>query len=149
MARFPVIIGRSEKMAIADLVLNVPVKIDTGAYRSSIHCTSVREVKKDTGNILRVQLLGHPCSPVIYKMEFDDYKRVTITNSFGQAEERYEIKLRIKLGPRVLTSSFTLADRSKNLFPVLIGRKIIKGRYLVDVARAGVDRMALKQEFGI
>lgn len=149
MARFPVIIGRTERMAIADLVLNVPAKIDTGAYRSAIHCKSVKEVKRSDGNVLKVELLGHPCSPVVYKLEFTDYEKVEVTNSFGQAEERYEVRLRIKLGPKVLNTSFTLADRSKNLFPILIGRKILKGRYFVDVARVGIDRLALKHEFGI
>ena len=150
MARFQVVIGRSEKLSIPEVVLNVPAKIDTGAFRSSIHCSSVKLVKKQDGtSVLKVKLLGHPVSPVVYDMEFTDFERVSVTNSFGKEEERYEIKLRVKLGPKLMTSSFTLADRSNNLFPVLIGRKLIKGRFFVDVARAGVDRLALKKEFGI
>ncbi len=147
MARFPVIIGRTEKMAIADLVLGVPAKIDTGAYRSAIHANSIRKMKRNGKTILKVQLLGHPCSPDIYKLEFNEFEKVKVTNSFGHEEERYEVKLRIKLGPKVLDTSFTLADRSKNLFPILIGRKTLKGRYFIDVASAGIDRLALKKEF--
>lgn len=149
MSKFQIIIGRSEKLSFPEIVLNVPAKIDTGAYRSSIHAKSVKLVKKDGESVLRVELLGHPASPVIYECEFTDYEKVSITNSFGQEETRYEVKLKTKLGSKVFTTSFTLADRSNNLFPILVGRKLLKGRYMVDVAKTGVDRMKLKQEFGI
>jgi len=35
---------------------------------------------------------------------------------------------------------FTLADRSKNNFPVLIGRKTLKGKFLVDVSKMSVEK---------
>lgn len=149
MARFPVIIGRFEKLSIVDVVLDVPSKIDSGAFRSSIHCKSVKEVSRGGENVLQVELLGHPCAPVVYDMEFTDYEKVNVTNSFGHEEERFEVKLKIKLGPKVFTSSFTLADRSNNLFPILVGRKILKDRFLIDVSRTNVDRLKLKKDFGI
>jgi hypothetical protein len=149
MAKFQVIIGRSEKLSFPEFVLNVPAKIDTGAYRSSIHATSIKLTKKGGKQVLKVELLGHPASPVIYEREFDDFETVKVTNSFGHEEERYEIKLKTKLGSKVFTTSFTLADRSNNLFPILVGRKLLKNRYVVDVAKTSVDRVKLKQEFGI
>lgn len=149
MAKYQVIIGRSEKLSLPGVVLNVPAKVDSGAYRSSIHCKSVKLSKKGDQPILKVELLGHPCSPVIYNLEFTEFEQVTVTNSFGNEETRYEVKLRIKLGPKVFSSSFTLADRANNLFPVLLGRKMLKNRYIVDVAKTNIDRLKLKKEFGI
>ncbi len=149
MSKYPVIIGRAEGIDISGVVLNVPAKIDSGAFRSSIHCKSVKEVSKGDTKILKVTLLGHPCAPVEYPMEFTDYEKVNITNSFGHEEERFEVKLKIKLGPKIFSSSFTLADRANNLFPVLVGRKLLKGRYMVDVSKSSIDRLALKKEFGI
>ena len=149
MAKFQVIIGRSEKLSFPEFVLNVPAKIDTGAYRSSIHAKSVKLVKKGGKDVLKVELLGHPTAPVVYEKEFSEFETVSVTNSFGHEETRYEVKLRTKLGAKVFTTSFTLADRANNLFPILVGRKLLKNRYVVDVARTGVDRVKLKQEFGI
>lgn len=149
MSKFQVIIGRSEKLSFPEFVLNVPAKIDSGAYRSSIHAKSVKLTKKSGVQVLKVELLGHPCSPVVYPMEFTEFDTVSITNSFGQEETRYEVKLKVKLGSKVFTSSFTLADRSNNLFPILVGRKFLKGRFVIDVSKTGVDRVKLKQEFGI
>lgn len=149
MSRFQIIIGRSERVSFPNIVLNVPAKIDTGAYRSSIHCKSAKLVKDGDKKVLKVELLGHPCAPVVYPMTFTEYEEVSITNSFGQEEKRYEVRLRVKLGPKVFNNSFTLADRSNNLFPILAGRKFLKNRFIVDVSRTNVDRIKLKQGFGI
>ncbi len=149
MATYNVVIGRAEFIDVIDTVPAVPAKIDTGAYRSSIHCSSIKEVEKNGSKVLKFELLGHPCSPVKYEMETSEYETVSVTNSFGKEEKRFEIRLRIKLGPKVVTTSFTLADRSNNFFPVLIGRKLLKDRFLVDSSKSSVDRVKLKKEFGI
>ncbi len=145
MAGFPTIIGRAEFMDIIDVVPSVPVKIDTGAYRSSIHATNIKE----NGSKLSFDLLGHPISPVVYHMEVDEFDTVNITNSFGKSEKRYEIKMRVKIGPKVFNTRITLADRSKNFYPVLVGRKMLHGRFLVDVTKGNADRMKLRKEFNI
>ena len=149
MARYQVVIGRSEYIDLPGIVSQIPAKVDTGAYRSAIHCESIKRVKRNGADVLKVKLLGHTCSPVTYDLEFDEFEEVTVTNSFGHDEKRYEVMMRAKLGPKVFKTSFTLADRSGTLFPVLIGRKMLKGRCLVDVRQAGVDRVKLKKEFNV
>lgn len=146
---FEMIIGRNEFIDFPELVLNVPAKIDTGAFRSSIHCASVRETTVKGEKILRVELLGHPAAPVVYPKDFTEYRKVSITNSFGQQEERFEVDLRVKVGPKIFTTPFTLADRSGTLFPILVGRKMLRKRFLVDVTKTGVDRLKLKKDFNI
>ncbi len=148
MAKFQVIIGRAETIDLVGRALNVPAKVDTGAFRSAIHATDIKVVKKEGVKTLTCTLLGHPCFPEVYSFETKSFKQVQITNSFGQEETRYEVNLRIKLGPKVVTTSFTLADRSKNLFPILIGRKLLKGRYIVDVSKANINRLVLKKQAG-
>ncbi len=64
----------------------------------------------------------------------DKYEMVEVENSFGDTERRYSITLRIKLGPKTVRTNFTLAARGKKTYPVLIGRKLLRGRYLVDVS---------------
>src|ERR1017187_8714935 len=112
MVTFPAIIGRSEQLDLVDLSVQVPAKIDTGAYRSAIHFVKVKELEKSGHKILRAELLGHPSSPTVYPMEFTEYELVAVRNSFGDRTIRYKIRLRVKLGTKVFWSSFTLADRS-------------------------------------
>jgi hypothetical protein len=149
MSRHSVIIGRTEYIDVVDIVLNVPTKIDTGAFRSAIHATDINIVTVDGQEVLKCNLLGHPCSPVVRPFETTDFKQVIVTNSFGHDETRYEISLKVKLGPKIFKTSFTLADRSRNLFPVLAGRKLLKDRFYVDVSKTSVDRLKLKKEFNI
>ena len=149
MAKYPVIIGRAEYIDIVDTALSVPAKIDSGAFRSSIHAQNIKVKTKDGVKILSCDLLGHPCSPVLRKYQTENFTKVNVTNSFGQEEMRYEVSLKVKLGPKKFVTSFTLADRSNNLYPILAGRMLLKNRYFIDVSKSTVDRIKLKKEFGI
>lgn len=150
MTRFQIIIGRTEDIEFIDVESKVPAKIDTGAYRSSIHCSKVKLLKKEDGTeVLRATLFGHPCAPEEKEIEFSTFSKVVVTNSFGKTEERYVVNMKIKLGPKVFSSSFTLANRSNTLMPVLIGRKLLKNRFVVDVAKNSLhNRQELKKLFG-
>ena len=149
MAKYPIIIGRAEPIDLVGVALGVPAKIDSGAFRSSIHATDIKVRKKDGVETLSFSLLGHPCAPVKRPYTTTEFTRIPVKSSNGLAEERYETTLKIKIGPRVFLTSFTLADRSNNVYPVLVGRKALKGRFVIDVTRAGVSRMELKNNLGI
>jgi len=150
MARYTVIIGRSEPADIVGVALAVPVKVDTGAYRSSIHASEIKLIKDENGDkVLSFNILGHPCSPIKRAMRVNEFDTVTVRSSNGQEQDRYEVKLKIKLGNKIFTTSFSLADRSYNMFPVLIGRKTMKGRYLVDVDVSNVNKQQMVKDFGV
>ncbi|MBX6334782.1 ATP-dependent zinc protease, partial [Candidatus Saccharibacteria bacterium] len=74
---------------------------------------------------------------------------VWVENSFGHREDRYEVKMRVKLGPKVFTARFSLADRSKKIYPILLGRKLLNNRFLIDPAASSLNRVELKQKYGI
>ncbi len=149
MSKYQVVISRNETIDFVGVAQGVPAKIDTGAFRSAIHASNINVAKKNGKNFLTCKLLGHRAAPESHTFETTQFSRVRITNSFGHEEYRYEVELRVKMGPKIFNTSFTLADRSKNLFPVLVGRKLLKGRFLVDVSTGSVNRQLLKKEFGI
>ena len=127
--KLKIMIGRVERVFFPDSdIVGVPAKIDTGAFRSSIWATNVYE-KDDT---LYFTLLG-PESPWYTGKELSlkDYELVSVTNSFGHSEDRYSVYLKVKMGPK---SNFTLSDRSMKIYPVLIGRRLLRNRYIVDVS---------------
>lgn len=144
-----VVIGRSEVLTFMDTdAVNVPAKTDTGAYRSAVHASNI--VIRDDG-VLTFELLGgHPvCGSMSHVIEAEDYTRVTVANSFGHEEERFEVKLKVKLGPKIFHARFTLADRSKKIYPILLGRKLLNHRFLVDPSETSLDRITLKQRYNI
>jgi hypothetical protein len=143
-----VIIGRSELLSFVDTdALKVPAKTDTGAYRSAVHASDIRI----EDGLLKFKLLGgHPVCGVLSKeIATDEYTQVKVANSFGHEEERYEVKLKVKLGPKVFQARFTLADRSKKIYPILLGRKLLNHRFLVDSSETSLDRITLKTQYGI
>ena len=128
-------IGRAEKAAFPDLgVKQVPVKIDTGADACSIWATAT---EMENGR-LHVVFFGES-SPLYTGEEHvfkkSEYTMTRVANSFGHREIRYKVKLRIKIKGRLIRGSFTLSDRSNKLYPVLIGRTLLKHKFVVDVSK--------------
>ncbi|HET6228155.1 MAG TPA: RimK/LysX family protein [Bacteroidia bacterium] len=129
--REKLIIGRREHISFPELGLtNITAKMDTGAYTSALYCHEVRE----ENGVLIFRLL-HPSHPAYDPREhrFTEYGQKKIKNSFGFIEKRYTIKTLVKIGKRQINSVFSLTDRSDMRYPVLIGRKILKKRFIIDV----------------
>jgi len=127
-------IGSNEYIEIEGI--SVPAKIDTGADSSSIWVSDV-EVSPD--GILSFALFEPGYE--FYtgkKITRRNFKAAIIRSSNGAEQVRYRTNFKIKLGGYELDTSFTLADRSKNMFPVLIGRKTITGKFLVNVEKTSV-----------
>jgi hypothetical protein len=145
-----VIIGRADMLEFVDSAMrDVPAKVDTGAYRSAVHADRI-ELSAD-GKKLSFRLLGgHPiCAALATTVSTTEFKRVKVANSFGHEEERYEVKLRVKLGHKIFMATFSLADRSKKIYPILLGRKLLNGRFLIDSSESTINRVELKKQYGI
>lgn len=129
------IIGRVEKVSFPDLsVKNVPAKIDTGADICSVWATGIRE----ENGVLKFKLFGKKSKFYTGQeivIEAPHYLLTRIANSFGHRELRYVVKLQIKIGSKTVRSSFTLADRSRKTYPILIGRKLLNKKFIVDVSK--------------
>jgi hypothetical protein len=144
--KYTQIIGRSEPVTFVDVdLVDVPAKIDTGAYRSAIHASSIKINVVEGVELLTFKLLsGHKGWDKGVTVTTKDFDITSIENSFGQKESRYVITLRVKIGSKIQKTTFTLADRSKKTYPILIGRRTINKKYLVDSNASNIDRKKLK-----
>lgn len=130
----PTIIGRAEKIDLRDFgVENVPAKVDTGADTSSIWASSIEEREDGLYFVLFAPESEYYTGKVQHFTK-PDYELTRVANSFGQKELRYKVKLRITLKDRKVRATFTLSDRSLKTYPILLGRKLLHGKFLVDVA---------------
>jgi len=126
-------LGRSDRVDLPGLGLeNIHAKIDTGAYNCSLHCASNEVVN----GVLEFVLLDeeHP-EFTGHKYFFKKFTQREIKNSFGEAELRYVIKTKIKIFDRLIRAEFSLSNRGNLKFPVLLGRKILRDRFLIDVTK--------------
>lgn len=131
------IIGRVEKILLPDLINNeLDAKIDTGAYTSSLHCHSVEIYSIKGQNRVRFHILD-PTHPEYEGRHFESpvHKIKNIRSSNGIVSERVIIKQRIKFGGKISFIQLSLSNRSDMKYPLLIGRRFISRRFLVDVSQ--------------
>lgn len=131
------IIGRSERVDIPEWDLyELSAKIDTGAYTSSLHCHHIDPFESKEGPMVCFNLLD-PSHDTYNDRPFKlpVFKTKSVKSSNGQTEERIIVKTVIILAGRKIEAQLSLTDRSEMRYPLLIGRKLLKGRFLVDVRR--------------
>ncbi|MBY0434430.1 MAG: ATP-dependent zinc protease [Cyclobacteriaceae bacterium] len=127
------ILGRSDRFDLPGLGLeNIQAKIDTGAYTCSLHCQSAEIVD---GKLVFVLLDEEHPEFTGMKFTFKKFDQREIKNSFGEAELRFVIKTKVKIFDKVIRAEFSLSNRGNLKFPVLIGRKILRHRFLIDVTK--------------
>lgn len=130
-------IGRLEKVSLPEIGLsNVDAKIDTGAYTSSMHCVSIEEQIEGQKHILVVSFSKKTTDTTdSLKVTFYSFSKTRVRSSSGKLEKRYKIKTSIKLGNKFFKTDLTLTNRSKMKYLVLIGRKLLNKRFIVDVSK--------------
>lgn len=137
------LIGRAEQVGFPELGFSkIPTRIDTGARTSSIWASSVLE----RDGKLEVVFFGE--GSMHYdgvKHTFDTYEETVVASSNGHAQTRFKVRLLIGLRGKRIRAWFTLADRSTQVYPVLVGRNVLAGKFVVDVKKGQVLREAEQQ----
>jgi hypothetical protein len=124
------LIGRREFVDFPSLgISGVEAKIDTGAYTSSLHCENITINYENTKPILYFTIEQEG----LKTLRFEDFAQKKIKNSFGEMEERYVIKTVIAVGRKKIRSVISLSNRDNMRYPVLIGRRLLKKKFLIDV----------------
>ena len=105
----------------------VVAKIDTGAYTCAIHCKHIELIKSTEILVLSVKFLND------ITFYFNDFTQKKIKNSSGEMEERFVVKTIIKIAGKKINTTISLTDRGNMRYPVLIGRRLLKRKFIVDV----------------
>jgi hypothetical protein len=114
--------------------IKAPAKSDTAADSTSVWASNIK-MSKD--GVLSFTLFDK--SSPFYTgevIERTDYSTVVTRNSHGGEKISYRTHLTMKLAGRKINALVTLSDRSKNNFPILIGKRTIRGKFIVDVSKS-------------
>ncbi|HYF70366.1 MAG TPA: RimK/LysX family protein [Ohtaekwangia sp.] len=137
------ILGRYDRVDLPEMGLsNIHAKIDTGAYTSSLHCHSAQVVEGKLEFILLDE--EHPEFTGM-KFFVDEFEKRDIKNSFGETERRFVITTSIRIFNEDIISEFSLSNRGSLKFPILLGRKIVRDRYLIDVTKRNLSYKEKRQ----
>ncbi|MER3328653.1 MAG: RimK/LysX family protein [Candidatus Kapaibacterium sp.] len=130
-------IGRIEKVNLVDLgFLDLDSKIDSGASTSALHAQNIRKEKIDDKYYVIFRMLdkSHPAyEDNDVRLPLYRIKRVKSSNGFTQ--KRYSIQTRMKIGKKIYRIEFTLTDRKDMRYPILLGTKFLKNKFLIDVSK--------------
>jgi len=130
-------IGRKDKADFPAMELkNIDIKMDTGAYTSAIHCHKIEKKIIREKEFLIFTLLD-PSHPQYNQttISTDEFREKRVKSSFGSSEKRYVIKTNIKLFNKKYTISLSLSKRGEMRFPILIGRRFLMGKFIVDPSK--------------
>ncbi len=129
------LIGRKDIIDLPELELfNVEAKIDTGAYGNALHCHKMKVVDVGGKKVLQFNVLdpSHPeYKEHVYHSE--NFRTKDVKSSSGQKETRYVIKTIMKIFGKNYKTEFSLTNRKSMRHPILIGRKFLSKKFLVDV----------------
>ncbi|MGM0589148.1 MAG: ATP-dependent zinc protease [Bacteroidota bacterium] len=139
------VIGRSELVDFPKLdLLGINARVDTGAYTSSLHAHRIEPYEKDGEAWVKFNLLDpshEEYNDKLFNLPVHDVRVVKSSN--GISERRYIIKTSLKLFNQLYDVELSLTDRTEMKYPVLLGRKLLMGRFIVDVSKVNCSHKAL------
>lgn len=144
MPKALLVIGRSEHIALPGLgIARVKAKVDTGAFTSALHYQRI--TLRQTGDHTELVVTFSMGRKRVRKA-FRKYSRKQVRSSNGQLTERWVVHTTVDLGGVRALTPFTLFDRSEMKFQVLLGRQLLRGRFLVDVSRENMAAEGISVE---
>ena len=129
------IIGSKDFVTFPNLgMMTVKCKIDTGADSCSLHASKIKEVTVGDSKVLTCYI-----QPKV-KTTFHRFKVKKVKSSNGIPQTRYKVPMKIVVMGREFNTEFTLTNRSKMTFPVLLGKNLLRGNFIVDVAQTNLSQ---------
>lgn len=133
------VIGRRTIAKLPDLKISkVVAKVDTGAYTSTLHAENIRVESTQSGqdmltfDVVPTTLLSTNGGEVI-TVTTPDFFVQKVRSSNGHVQHRYSIRTRVSIEKRIFSAVITLSDRSEMGFPLLVGRRLLRSRFIVNV----------------
>lgn len=135
------VIGRHAVVILThgDAPLEVVAKVDTGAYQSAMNADNIFHGYDEDGREYveyRMKIKEQMAGPTIRTYEF---WRARVQSSIGEVQERFVVPMQLEIQGVRYDTRVTLADRSKHKYPLLLGRKLLRGNFLVNVELAELE----------
>jgi len=128
-------LGWRERLALPGLGIDMlKAKLDTGARSSSLHVDTLESFERDGATWLRFTVSTGRKHRLCVSCEAPALDRRTVTDTGGRRTERWFIRSEVLLAGQRFSVDINLIDRRHMLFPMLLGRTALQGRFAVDPA---------------
>lgn len=112
----------------------IRAKLDTGARSSSLHVEWIEIVEQAGVQVARFGVRVRRRGRVVRACAAPVVDRRSVTDSGGHRSERWFVRTRLALAGAAYEIDINLTDRGGMLFPLLLGRSALDGRFRVDPA---------------
>ncbi len=129
--------GEDEFVYVKEANAVFDARIDTGAAVSSICAEDITEFERQGKKWYRFTVNANDRS-LVCEAPFVRYSEVRQSSTM-KTTRRVVVSLNVKIGDYSTGSEFTLTDRSKMQYALLIGRSLIQDTAVVDVARTHIQ----------
>lgn len=128
------VFGWVEEGLILPENLAVKFKLDTGALTSSMHAEDIERFQKNGEDWVRfnIELQDIATNKQVNTQFERQVERAIKVRGAGGAERRPVVLMKICLGEQVYEEQFSLNDRDRMNYPVLVGRRTLEKVGLVD-----------------
>ncbi len=132
----PVVLGWREWVALPGLGIDaIRAKVDSGARSSSLHVDTLESFERGGREWVRFSLNpGERGSGAVCASEAPVLERRPVTDSGGHTTLRVFVHTDIVLAGSRYTIEINLTNRRGMLFPMLLGRTALAGRFVIDPA---------------
>ncbi|MFC4820832.1 ATP-dependent zinc protease [Dokdonella ginsengisoli] len=131
----PLSLGWREWLSLPALgIPSIKAKLDTGARSSALHVEALHTFRRDGVLLVRFDVRPRRRGKRLFSCEAAVVDRRTVTDSGGHRAERWFIQTEVELAGTRFVTEINLTDRRAMLFPLLLGRSALCGRFGVDAA---------------
>lgn len=134
-AREKMVLGWVEHIVVEPSGLALKAKLDTGAKTSSIRANITREYKKGKHTWITYEILGGKAGNVTMDSKVVRWVKIRKKDKTAGFLRRPVVKLGFCIDDKLIVGEVNLSPRSGFLYPVLIGRNMMKQHILVDTHR--------------
>ena len=132
------IIGWVENVGVSRASNIVKAKIDTGADSSSLHCDYITPYERDGDSWVKFSIKDVNGKTISYNKKIT--ANVKVKRHFGDVQKRYAVRMGFCIGSQYGETDVSLVDRSGFNYDLLIGRKFLKGMFIVDPAKTFITQ---------
>lgn len=131
-----IVAGWLETVILSPSQIKLRAKLDSGAKTSSIHAENVERFERDGKKWVRFNLPKgkNKKEDVEDTIEVPLLREVLIKRHKMLSATRSVVEMSFCINAHFYTAQFTLADRGNFNYPVLLGRRFLQDRILIDPA---------------
>ncbi len=130
------IIGTNALVTIKGVGTPIHAKVDTGADGTAIWASNIF---LDDNYQLHFTFFDKQ-SPLYSGEEqvYSDYEVVKVYGTTGEGQLRFRVKLPVSIKGKKVRVWCSLTDRSARKYPMLIGKRTLYGKFIVDVSKSDI-----------